>query len=220
MRVYTLLILLVLGGLSMGYGQQLPADFPKYIDTGNAERDMTDFATRKAEWVKANANAYQAYQTSLLSTLTKEVVNTAENKLQPLGGLSKQAAEKEVEMSTLYVEKQIVTRDEYKEISFSIPKEWLQNGFPSFDTYPSIDEMLQQRIMWIHTHPDIYLLALRLYGITVDKIVGSDLGLQNNLQELAQNYIRKMKVMQDSPALFEKEQVEKAIEFLTVFEKM
>ena len=65
MRVYTLLILLVLVGLSMGYGQQLPADFPKYVDTGDKERDVLNYDMQKKAWITTHTEKYIAMQPGL-----------------------------------------------------------------------------------------------------------------------------------------------------------
>lgn len=36
--------------------------FPKYIDTGNPEQDQSNYAARKAEWIKNNPEAYERMQ--------------------------------------------------------------------------------------------------------------------------------------------------------------
>ncbi len=40
--------------------KSLPADFPKYKDTGNPEADKLDYKTRKEKWISENPERYKA----------------------------------------------------------------------------------------------------------------------------------------------------------------
>lgn len=41
-----------------------PADFPKYVNTGNTKKDDADYAAKKAEWVAKNPEKYKTISTS------------------------------------------------------------------------------------------------------------------------------------------------------------
>lgn len=90
MRFYTLLILLVLGCLSVGYGQQLPdfplisgktdvslsvqplaqtpkipSGFPEWVKTGDYEKDKANFEAAKKVWLETHIEEYIAVQPGL-----------------------------------------------------------------------------------------------------------------------------------------------------------
>ena len=104
MRVYTLLILLVLGGLSMGYGQQLPTDFPKYVDTGDKERDVLNYDMQKKAWITTHTEEYIAMQPGLSEE--GKVSLRAQNLIRKEKTIKREAnKEKEEEISEEYREK-------------------------------------------------------------------------------------------------------------------
>ena len=37
----------------------IPADFPKYIDTGNPKKDRADYHEAKQKWIKENPEAFE-----------------------------------------------------------------------------------------------------------------------------------------------------------------
>ncbi|PCJ27235.1 MAG: hypothetical protein COA97_04535 [Flavobacteriales bacterium] len=41
-------------------GKKLPADFPKYVNTGNKEKDAATYRTAKLKWINDNPEKYQA----------------------------------------------------------------------------------------------------------------------------------------------------------------
>jgi len=41
----------------------LPDDFPKYINTGNPEKDQEDYQQRREQWIKENPELYKSYFT-------------------------------------------------------------------------------------------------------------------------------------------------------------
>ena len=41
-------------------GKKMPADFPKYIDTGNKEKDVATYKVAKSKWINENPEKYQA----------------------------------------------------------------------------------------------------------------------------------------------------------------
>jgi hypothetical protein len=47
-------------------------DFPRYIDTGNPETDLIDYANRKDQWVEQNQKLYDRLTQSSENNLTRE----------------------------------------------------------------------------------------------------------------------------------------------------
>jgi hypothetical protein len=41
-------------------GKKMPADFPKYIDTGNKEKDVATYKAAKLKWINENPEKYKA----------------------------------------------------------------------------------------------------------------------------------------------------------------
>lgn len=69
-------------GANVGYSQNTAtSDFPKYIDTGDMQKDDDDYALRKEAWIEQNPNIYEVMtkrdETSLTST-TSSIESTIE----------------------------------------------------------------------------------------------------------------------------------------------
>lgn len=47
----------------LGY-KPLPKDFPKYINTGDPEKDQQDYWSRREEWIEKNPQLYKSYFTT------------------------------------------------------------------------------------------------------------------------------------------------------------
>lgn len=204
-----------LGACQFGYtqGVALPAGFPEYVDTGNPERDMADFAARKHAWVVAHPIEYEQYQKNQAPHVIREATSIQSGHY--VNGLDK------VRVTTREkaLEKNVpIEREEYKALIFLVPEEWEQADYPNFETYPVISQMLQQRVMWAHTHTDLFILCMKKYDISLEKIVGEDKELQANLQELTQVYIEKARLIQGNAASFDAEQVKWSKDFLKLFE--
>lgn len=41
-------------------GKQIPADFPKYVNTGNKKKDTKNHKAAKQKWIKNNPETYKA----------------------------------------------------------------------------------------------------------------------------------------------------------------
>jgi hypothetical protein len=65
------------GTKSVNAGKDFPADFPKFVNTGNADADNEKYRIAKEEWVAKNPERYEALKNSSpkVKVLSKEEFN-------------------------------------------------------------------------------------------------------------------------------------------------